>query len=87
MALNYDNTRQLVAGTSFVKIDVDEFILDLPGAKRLKSEDGKSKRMRVAGMQKYIAEIPKAILEKLGFYVKDDNSASDENEKEEDVPF
>ena len=87
MALHLGTTGQLLAKTKFVNIDVDEYILNLPGVERLYTESGNVKRVRVAGVQKPVVRIPKEIIQKLGLSVEDDDIASDGNEKDKDIPF
>ena len=87
MALNYDNTRQLLARTKYENIDVDEYILNLPGVNRLYVKSGNYRRMRVAGMLKPAVQIPEEILKKQGFCMRDEEIKLDGSEKDEDTPF
>ena len=87
MALKLDTTRVLLAGSKYANIDVDDYVLNLPGVKRLYTTSGNPMRIRVAGMQKPAVQIPRQILEKLGFYGKDYDPVPDGNELGEDTPF
>ena len=87
IALNLDTRKQLLSKSKFENIDIDEYLLNLPGAERLQTKSGNPKRIRVAGTQKPVVKIPEEIMEKIGFTNKSDDFVSDENLKDEDLPF
>ena len=70
MALKLDTTRVLLNRSKFESIDLDEYMLNLPGVEKLYTNSGNPMRVRAAGMQKPVVKIGKEVLEKLGFYVR-----------------
>ena len=87
MAMKLDTTKLLLAKTKYESIDLDEYIVNLPGVEKLFTKSGNPLRVRAAGMQKPVVKIGKEVLKKLGFYEQDDDIAPDGNEKDEDIPF
>jgi len=88
IALNYPNTKLLLKQTKFENIDVDEYVLNLPGVKREKTEGGSYKKKRIMhGKQLSLARISDEVMEMIGLAVKDDDFAPDGYEKEENIPF
>ncbi len=88
IALNYTNTKRLLDRTKYQNIDVDEYILNLPGVEREKTTSGNYQRKRILpGVQVYVVQIPDEIRRKIGFIQDGNDHAPVEYENDGDIPF
>ena len=68
-AIDWRAMRDLLIGTPYMHIDLSEYLLQLPGAYRPKSDAGHLVRITFAGVSKPVIAIPRATLGEMGLFV------------------
>lgn len=68
MARRHDPIRRLMERTPHANLDIDEYVRRLPGVERLKRSSGQPVRMRCGGVQRGVLQLPRSMLEAVGFF-------------------
>ena len=86
MAIRLDTTKRLLRDSKYSNLNIDNYILNLPGIKQLFTKSGNEKRVRAGGQFKAVVEFSDELVERIGL----GEGKSDDFipvPPEEDIPF